>query len=184
MDSIRRCRLGEGNVDDCKRESKAGGKPDYMSGKKPARAGGATKRSAVIRPPQVPKFNREGLDYCTCCSKGVDWCRRDRSARNTTNHLLSAGCGEKLFPAHGDCIRGKATTFAGERRRIPVDRTPIGPEPSFYSLALLTIGAFECARSQVEGKVSAALCPFVLAACGTAVTSPGTENNRALNSDL
>jgi hypothetical protein len=155
-----------------------------MSGKKPARAGGATKRSAVIRPPQVPKFNREGLDYCTCCSKGVDWCRRDRSARNTTNHLLSAGCGEKLFPAHGDCIRGKATTFAGERRRIPVNRTPIGPESSFYSLALLTIEAFECARSQVEGKVSAALCPFVLAACGTAVTIPGTENNRALNSDL
>jgi hypothetical protein len=34
--------LGEENVDDCKRESKAGGKPDYISGKKPARAGSAT----------------------------------------------------------------------------------------------------------------------------------------------
>jgi hypothetical protein len=156
-DSIRRCRLGEDNVDDCKRESKADGKADYMSGKKPARAGGATKRSAAVRSLQLPDFNREGFDYCTCCSKGVDWCRRGRSARITSNHLLSTGCGEKLLPAHGDCIRGKATTFAGERRRIPVNRTPIGPESSFYALALLAIGAFECARSQVEGKVSAAL---------------------------
>jgi hypothetical protein len=122
-DSIRRCRLGEDNVDDCKRESKADGKADYMSGKKPARAGGATKRSAAVRSLQLPDFNREGFDYCTCCSKGVDWCRRGRSARITSNHLLSTGCGEKLLPAHGDCIRGKATTFAGERRRILAPRS-------------------------------------------------------------